>query len=370
MSGPFSDEQFDQSGWSAYDVAAWAEIQRWKESQVRRAGRHLLPARARESIDRWKRTAAERVRTVQGSHEFLATVGRSVESLAVHGSKLALHSLDEQRVVDAYRRKGHAVRRLSDIRRLSLAEVEEVMPPLDLIYSSLAAIEGAAAGLVISGGEVATGVGVGPAAVVGAVGADLAVTLMGTVRAVGHIGLYYGYGVRDRRELTLALSMLGPVFAAESAVKVASFAEVSKAAQWLLPKLVTPKPGWFARQVAKLGVGITRAPAPLVIGRSDPVAVRLLAKVLTRFGYQASAKNLAKMLPLLGIVLGAGQNAYLLHRTADHARHLYREVFLVERYGVALPVETVALSEDVVPVTEIAQAIDAAGEVGDRVERH
>jgi len=189
------------------------------------------------------------------------------------------------------------------------------------------------------------------------------------VRAVGHIGLYYGYGVRDRRELTLALSMLGPVFAAESAVKVASFAEVSKAAQWLLPKLVTPKPGWFARQVAKLGIGITRAPAPLVIGRSDPVAVRLLAKVLTRFGYQASAKNLAKVLPLLGIVLGAGQNAYLLHRTADHARHLYREVFLVEKYGVAPPVDAVASSADVVPVTEIAQVIDAAGEAGDRVEQ-
>ncbi|MGI5239412.1 hypothetical protein [Dactylosporangium sp. CA-139066] len=98
--------------------------------------------------------------------------------------------------------------------------------------------------------------------------------------------------------------------------------------------------------------------------------MRLLAKVLTRFGYQASAKNLAKVLPLLGIVLGAGQNAYLLHRTADHARHLYREVFLAEKYGVALPAGTAAPSADVVPVTEIAQAIDAAGEADDRVERH
>jgi hypothetical protein len=151
-----------------------------------------------------------------------------------------------------------------------------VIPPLDLIYSSLAMIEGAAAGLVISGGEILTGAGMGPAAVVGAVGVDVAVTLVGTVRAVGHIGMYYGYGVRDRRELTLALSMLGPVFAAKSAVKVASFAEVSRAAQWLIPRLVVPKPTLAGKLLAKIGVRVTRVPKLPVITRADPIAVRLL----------------------------------------------------------------------------------------------
>lgn len=93
--------------------------------------------------------------------------------------------------------------------------------------------------------------------------------------------------------------------------------------------------------------------------------MRLLAKVLTRFGYQASAKNMAKLLPLLGIVLGSGQNAYLMHRTADHARHLYREVFLVEKYGITSAIVAKAVSVSIVQVTEIAQELAAGHEPDD-----
>ncbi|MHB8187364.1 MAG: EcsC family protein [Dermatophilaceae bacterium] len=69
------------------------------------------------------------------------------------------------------------------------------------------------------------------------------------------------------------------------------------------------------------GLAVQRLPGPVLLAVNKGVAFRLLNQVgkksLTRFG---------KAVPLAGGVVGAGVDAYLLNRIADHARHEFPQV--------------------------------------------
>ncbi len=61
---------------------------------------------------------------------------------------------------------------------------------------------------------------------------------------------------------------------------------------------------------------------------------QVVNKMYAKLGLRLTQRKLAQVIPVAGIVIGAGLNAKLLSRIVDDAEHLYRERFLRERYGI------------------------------------
>ncbi len=113
---------------------------------------------------------------------------------------------------------GHDVKVVSDIRDLDLEQLDRVRPKLRTRYSAAPAAEGAAAGLVITGGEALAafgsvfGAGVGAApgagAIAGAMALDAATVIAASARVTAHVGTFYGYEVCSPEEEFFALSAM------------------------------------------------------------------------------------------------------------------------------------------------------------------
>jgi hypothetical protein len=301
-----------------YDAEAWREIQRWKEKKLRRKERHLVPAQWRERTVAAAHTAKDQLESLPGADRFEELLLNALQGLMGLAAKAALASVRESAVVEAYRKKGHLVTDLEDIRKLELRDVDRQLPKLEIIYAAAAAVEGAASGAVVSGGELLAAVGgaagagagaaPGAATVIGAIAADAAAVLVAANRVIGHTAAYYGYDVEKSAEALFALGVLG-VGTATQAGKTAAYIELNKVVQ-----------------------NLARNKTWEVLNKS--VVTKVINQVYTRLGMTITKEKLGQSVPVLGIVLGAGLNARLISRVADNAEWLYRERFLAEKYGI------------------------------------
>lgn len=134
---------------------------------------------------------------------------------------------------------------IGGIRKLDLCDVDKVKPRLALGYTFASTVEGAAAGLVVSGGEIVavagTVFGVGAGAVPGAgtvveiMVANAVVVLGEITRAFAHTGAYYGYDTELPGERVFALGVLN-FGLAQQAGKSAAYIELNKVVQQLARK--------------------------------------------------------------------------------------------------------------------------------------
>lgn len=324
-----------------YEQRAWAEIVEWRENRLTARTRRLLPAAVRERAVKVRQNAKAKVEALPGAHEFESRFLEALGGLGDFGARTAMASVRDDAIVEAYRKRGHTVDHLDDIRKLDLQVIDRVKPKLGLAYTAGATVEGAAAGFAVSGGELlATAGGVfgvgaggapGAATVIGAMAADAVAVLLGTNRAVAHIAAYYGYDVDKPDERLFALAVLGMGTATEVG-KAAAYAEINKLVQALARRAA-----WDQLR--------------------ENTVTRVVEKVFARLGFRLTQRKLGQAVPVVGVLFGAGMNAKLLMGVTDDAEHVYRERFLRERYG--LP------AHDVLPAGQ--ETIDGA-EVIDVVE--
>ncbi len=144
---------------------------------------------------------------------------------------------------------------LSDVRRLDLEKVDAVRGRgAGWYYPAAAALSGAGAGLVITGGEAATAASAGAAsapslgAIAGAFAGDAAVVLGLSSRAVGHVALYYGYDPEDPSEKLFIMSVVNAGTAMSASAKTAALADISRLTQAERAPMSGPA-------VMRLGVG-------------------------------------------------------------------------------------------------------------------
>ena len=145
---------------SEYEQRVLREITERKAQQVARSPRRIVPEPVKERAG----DLAHLVGGVRGVGTLRDKAAPPTWTLSAGASRavsrLSSSSLSEDRILRAYRRRGVEVSSLEDVRALDLHQVERRVKPkrMDLVYASLAAAEGAAAGAVITGGEVlATG---------------------------------------------------------------------------------------------------------------------------------------------------------------------------------------------------------------------
>jgi hypothetical protein len=262
-------------------------------------------------------------------------------------TRTAQLTTSDTHVIDVYARKGHSVARLEDIRKLDLRVIDELasFALLHHAYSISAAVEGAAAGLAINGGEVVATAGAvatggvaaapGLSTVVAAMGVDAATLLTACTGVVARDALYYGYDPRDPAEEIFMMQVIALALATKASAKVAAY-----------------------QQLATLTEGLARH------ATWDQLDQQTFDKVAQRFAVEFShklmEKRLFQLVPVVGVGIGAALNWKTVAEIADAAYWVYRERFLYEKGGnvgpIAIDVDVTGDDDGAIDVIEILQS--------------
>ena len=299
----------------ATDADQWREVSEWKERMADDGGGALAPLR--DTVAGVRASIQGGLRRVPGVQQLDDAVHDVLHQLAAAGAGAGAATLRREAVFARYRALGHDVADFKDIRRLEVGHVQEAMPRLDLIYPVAAAVQGGTTSLLLTtaasaaaGGSGLLGLGglPGVAVIVTSLTGDALLTVAACTRAVAHVGAYYGYDVTKRSEQVLALAIL--------AVGLSSDADA---------------PGAY-EEVASLIA--SREKDKEKKKRQQRQMRRLAQAVHQRLLSQIGQRELAQLVPVAGVGIGAVLSGRLLGRVVDAAEHLYRERFLHEKYEV------------------------------------
>lgn len=357
---------------SDYELQAWRDIERFKRRPLSRAmrsaGEHVaigsaglgrqatkyldMHPRARSAVSRGQGVATK------GGNAVGTGVRRAADVLpdwsdTAYGSmrrtvaRVSRAGLSSTTVVTKHKRRGHYVKSFSDIRRLDLEQIDAVRGRgPNWYYPAVAALSGAGAGLVISGGELVTattgGASMAPSlgVIAGVMAGDAAFVLGLASRSVGHVSLLYGYDPEDPTEKLFVLSVVNAGTAMSASAKTAAMSDISRLTQ----ALVRGK-SWAVLE--------------------ESVLARLSRQFAAKFGARLTKQGLGKAVPAVGILIGGTLNWATLEAIVDAADVAYRRRFLLEKYPQLGDEEAPGFSRDVDPaVTDGAdETISVLGEL-------
>jgi len=210
-----------------------------------------------------------------------AAVAKAVQGLVSVLNDGASWSVRTDAIYGEFRSDGHSrVCCGADIHRLDLRDVDKTVGYLAAKYKMAALAEGAGTGTLGAAG----------------IAFDIPALVSLALRAVNEYATYYGFDVSLQHEQAYAMVILSAASSPTVAAKQITMAELTK-----LSVLIAQA----------LGIRLTKA-------------------------------KLAQIVPLVGAAVGGGFNAWYLARVTETAYHLYRERFLIEKYGpdVAIPSKT------------------------------
>lgn len=335
MSNPRQSDQLP----SDYELDAWRAVQEFKgrplSRAMRNAGEHVangvshlgkraakqlenLP-RAKAALSRGQGIVAKGAQKVGAGARVAADAlpdwsGTAAQSLRQTVGRASRAGLSPQRVVTLHQKRGHDVDSLRDLRRLDLEQVDAVRGrAAGWYFPAAAALSGAGAGLVISGGELVIAASAGAAAapsggaIAGAFVADTAVVLGLASRAVGQVSLFYGYDPEEPAEKLFVMSVVNVGTASSATAKNAAMADISRLTQALF-----------------------RGKTWEVL--NEAVVAKVSQQFAKAFGFRLTKKGLGKAVPAFGIVVGGTLNWTTLEGIVDAADMAYRRRFLLEKY--------------------------------------
>lgn len=304
------------------DAEHWREVVQWKDRALHSSSTLLGPLRA--GVAGVQADIAAMLRKIPGVAQVDEGVQNLLHQLAAAGAGAGAATLRRDAVFADFRAQGHDVTDFKHIRALDITAVQSVMPRLDLGYTVFAGVQGGVTGFLTGTGVTAAAGGTGGAGLgslpgiavlVATLTGDTLLTVASCTRAVAHVAAYHGYDVTKRSEQIIALAVL--------AVGLSSDDDAPGAYQEVT-ELITAKSQENQKrkqqqaQIKRLG---------------NAVHQRLLSQI--------GQREVAQLVPVLGIGVGAVLSARLLARVVDSAEHLYRERFLHDKYelpfGVDLP---------------------------------
>ncbi|MGX1546973.1 EcsC family protein [Streptomyces adustus] len=240
--------------------------------------------------------------------------GTAVDSIRRTLARISRAGLSSKRVVALHEKRGHDVASLSDVRRLDLEQVDAVRGrAASWYFPAAAALSGAGAGLVISGGQLVIAASAGAAAapsggaITGAFVADTAFVLGLASRAVGQVSLFYGYDPEEPAEKLFVMSVVNLGTASSATAKNAAMADLSRLTQALF-----------------------RGKTWEVL--NETVVAKVSSQFAKAFNFRLTKKGLGKAVPAVGIVVGSTLNWATLEGIVDAAEMAYRRRFLLEKY--------------------------------------
>ncbi len=329
---------------SDYELDAWINIQRFKgrpiSQALRNAGEQVAVGadeigkratqylenhpRAHSAVARGQKIVARSAHAVgTGARKAKDAIpddvsnwgGAAFGSMRQTAGRVSRAGLSPEWVVAKHKKSAHDVTKLRDLRHLDLEQIDAVRGRgMSWGYPLAAALSGAGAGLVISGGEFAVPVTGGAAAapsgaaIAGAFVGDATVVLGLASRSVGHISLLYGYDPEEPVEKLFVMSVVNAGTAMSASAKTAAMADISRLTQ----ALVRGK-SWAALLDMSLVAQVSK-------------------KFAEKFAFRLTQQGLGKVVPAAGIVLGGAFNWATLESIVDVANIEYRKRFLLEKY--------------------------------------
>jgi hypothetical protein len=322
---------------SDYERIAWERLRSLVAERMDKKDR--VPARVRRSMDNAGDKARDAWDKVPGTDDLEEALVKALRGLKDLTLDPAMASVSEKSVVRRFVKHGLDVKVISDIRNLDLEQLDRVRPKLRTRYSAAAAVEGAAAGLVITGGELlaafgtvfGAGAGAAPGAgsIAAAVAFDAATVIAASARVTAHVGTYYGYEVSTPEEEFFALSAMSFSNSGPQAAKLMAFQQLSTVTQQLVRR---------------------KAWAEL----NEKVIVKIITEMFERLGLVITKRKLGQAIPVAGVVIGAGLNASYLQSVGRDSELAYRMRFLAEKHGLD--------PSDLAPLPTANDATHAAGD--------
>lgn len=306
---------------SPYEEQRWAELQRhWAKKAERR---QILPARARAALGEvggQVATAARRAgRAVSDVTPTVVKDGleRAGDAALAPVAKQAVHLLDlvtdwttelvdPEKVLEHHRAAGRDVAKLADLKELDLRHLDDFSRRMALKWRTSGALEGGAMGVLamipFAGG-------------VAAISLDMVVMHVLSTAIATRVCYAYGFDVNDDEMSRLVDRM------------------VTRAYRNQASKVGTTRQAGAAFNAAKDRV---RWSDKL---RKDHKLMAAVEKLMKQFahGRAIPVEKVAKAMPVVAVIAGAGTNAYVLGDVVHQARLYAQTLYLAEKYGLPVP---------------------------------
>jgi hypothetical protein len=234
----------------------------------------------------------------------------------------ALELNDPKSVESLARKRGVVIDHFGDLRQQDLKTCDRLLTRNTLTWRSAGALEGGVMGFLAM---------VPVAGFPLSMGADALIIQVLSTSIAARIAYSYGCDAKDPAEQEFIEHLVRRSFVAQAA-KAKPMSEASKAAF-----AVRDRVKWSAK---------LRDDHRLLVGLE-----KLLQK-LGPAGGKASVESVGKLVPFVGVLLGAGVNSEVLARVAVDAQRYCQTRFLCDKYGLPLPV---ALRPNVDPAPDAAE---------------
>jgi hypothetical protein len=306
----------NRAGMSEYERKAWQALidqAQGNDAQQGPFGEWTQKAKLRAKAAATKAHAA--IERIPRGDQVLEMADEAMDKAmqALHKAfvERGLNSVKPTTIFKAFRDEGVVVGSYDDIRLLDLNICDRSVPRRKERYVVVAASEGAATSLVVTGAVVSSTVLGGTTFPVAfaAVSADVMAVMVGMGRIVALVAAHYGYDVREPDEQVFVSGVLAYSSATGSAEKAASLASLSRLTQQMMRRAT-----WNQLQRYQL--------------------VNVIQKVFTSLGFRLTQRKLAQTVPIAGAVVNGGLNAWFVQKTFERAQHAYRLRFLTEKYNL------------------------------------
>jgi hypothetical protein len=306
---------------SPYDERRWVELQRhWAKKAERR---QLLPPKARAALGeaggQVKDAARKAGRAVATVTPPVVKDGieRVADAALIPVAKQAVHLLelvtdwtaelvDPGKVLEHHRAAGADVTKLADLKGLDLRQLDDFTRRMALKWRTSGALQGGAMGVLamvpFAGG-------------VAAITLDMVVMHVLSTAIATRVCYAYGFDVNDDEMRHLVDRMVMRAYRSQA------------------PKAETARKAGAAFNVAKDRVRWSQKL------RDDHRLMAAVEKLMKQFanGRSVPVDKVAKAMPVVAVVAGAGTNAYVLGDVVRQARLYAQTLFLVEKYGLPVP---------------------------------
>jgi hypothetical protein len=306
---------------SPYEERRWAELQRhWAKKAERR---QLLPPKARAALGeaggQVKDAARKAGKAVSNMTPPVVKEGleRVADAALVPVAKQAVHLLelvtdwttelaDPEKVLEHHRAAGRDVTKLEDLKELDLKHLDDFSRTMALKWRTSGALQGGAMGVLamvpFAGG-------------IAAITLDMVVMHVLSTAVATRVCYAYGFDVNDDEMRHHVDRMVVRAFRNQA------------------PKAETARKAGAAFNVAKDRVRWSQKL------RDDHRLMAAVEKLMKQFanGRSVPVDKVAKAMPVIAVLAGAGTNAYVLGDVVHQARLYAQTLYLAEKYGLPVP---------------------------------
>lgn len=306
---------------SEYERQVWDKL---NEHWQRRSDRRGLPNWASTALSRTGEVAGNAARRVKDAvpeavAEPVRRAGDAVADTALRPALAGAAALlelvndkamdlnDPKSVEELARNQGLDIDSFTDLRQQDLKVCDRLLTRNTLKWRTTGAVEGGAMGLLAL---------VPVAGIPAAMTADILVVQVLSTSIAARIAYSYGYDAKDPEEQEFIQRLVQRSFMAQAA-KAKPLRDTARAANAIKGRI---------RWSDKL--------------RQDHRLLAALEKLMQQLGPAGSrvpVKNVAKVVPVVGILIGAGMNSAVLGRVAADAQRYCQTRFLCDKYGMPLP---------------------------------